>query len=52
LLRNCSHFAALEEIVLLAAAAVRALQTADEKYGNAHRDQDGEDISIDSEPVH
>jgi hypothetical protein len=47
-----SDLVALEEIVLLAAAAVRALQTADEQHSHTHRDENGEDVSIDSEPVH
>jgi hypothetical protein len=42
---------ALEEIVFLAAAAVRALKATEKKHRHADRDQDGEDISVDSEPM-
>jgi uncharacterized protein (DUF2336 family) len=47
-----SHFVPLEEVVFFPAPAVRALQAADKQHGHADRDQDGENISIDSEPVH
>ena len=43
---------AVEELVLLTAGAVGTLQAADEKNGNAHRDQNGKDARIDLKPVH
>jgi hypothetical protein len=42
---------AAEEIVLLAAGAVRALQTADKKQSHPRRDQNGKSVSIHLKPV-
>jgi hypothetical protein len=42
----------VEELVLLTAGAVGTLQAADEKHGNAHRDQNGKDARVDLKPVH
>ena len=41
----------LEEIVLLAAAALGALKTADEEHGHAYRNQNGKNASIHREPM-
>jgi hypothetical protein len=38
---------ALEEIVLLAAAAVRALQATHQEYSHTNSDKDGEDTRVD-----
>ena len=42
----------MEEVVLLAAGAVRALHAADEEHGHAHRNQDGKYARVDHEPMH
>ena len=40
-----------EDIILLAAGALRALQAADEKNRDPHRHQDGQEIRIRHEPM-
>ena len=45
------EFVMTEQIVFLAAAAFGALKTADEEYGNADRNQNGENASIHCEPM-
>jgi hypothetical protein len=45
------HSVVAEDIVLVAAGAVRALQAADEKQSHAHRDHDGEGIFDGREPL-
>lgn len=46
------NLVALEEIILVALGAVRALQTTNQEYGHANSDKDGEDIRVSLEPVH
>jgi len=46
------HLVVVEEVVLLAAGAIGALQAADEEHGYAHRHEDGQNASVDSKPVH
>jgi hypothetical protein len=45
------NFVALEELVLLAASAIGALKAAGDEHGHTHRNQDGEYVSIQSEPM-
>ena len=45
------NFVALEEVILLALGAVRALQTANQEHGHTNSDKDGEDIRVSLEPV-
>ncbi len=44
-------FVALEQVVLLAATAVGALEAANEKHGDTHRDQHGEYVPVHSKPM-
>ncbi len=44
------YFVPLEELVLLPASALRALEAADNKHGHSHRHQNGEHCSICPEP--
>ena len=41
----------VEDVVLVAARAFGALQTTDEEQGHAHRDQNGDGVFADHEPV-
>jgi hypothetical protein len=45
------NFVAMEERVLLALGAVRALEAGDKQYGYAHRDQHGKNASIHRNPM-
>jgi hypothetical protein len=45
------NLAATEKIVLLAAPAIRALETADEQNRHAHSYKDGQHIRIRNEPM-
>ena len=44
-------FVPAEEIVFLAAAALGALQAADQQHGHAHRHQNGQNALIHNKPV-
>jgi hypothetical protein len=49
--RDLLQLVAAEEVVLLAAGAVRAPQAADEKHGHTHRYHNGKGISVGRKPV-
>jgi hypothetical protein len=40
-----------EEVVVFAAGAVDALQAADQQQGHAHRNQNGDGVSINRKPM-
>jgi len=44
-------FVAVEDIVLFAVGAVRALQTANKEHSYAYRDQNGEDGTVFRKPM-
>jgi hypothetical protein len=44
-------FVAMEEIILVAAAALGALQAAHQKYCHTHRDQHGENAFVRRKPM-
>jgi hypothetical protein len=44
-------FAVMEHLVLFRTAAMRALEAANEKHCNAHRNQDGKNTSVYREPM-
>lgn len=43
---------ALEQVILLAARALRAFQAAHKQHRDPHRDQDGQEIRIRREPMY
>jgi hypothetical protein len=40
-----------EEVVVFTAGAVNALQAADQQQGHAHRNQNGEGVSVNRKPM-
>jgi hypothetical protein len=49
--RDLLQFAAAEEVVFLAAGALRALQAADDEHSHARRDHNGKDVSVGHKPM-
>ena len=51
LFRNPLKFVVAEDVVLVAAGALRAFQAADKEHCHAHRNQDGEDVYVRRKPL-